>query len=143
MRRSCNGGITPSGCRAIQYDFMFQGVRYRPSLKRTPTEANLRRAREHLAAIKERIAAGTFQFAEEFPRYRHIDSVMSAPGQRTCSHAFDAFLKHCASLQQMGSMEAITVSGYKKILDGIWRPATGDRPSQLPACHPLRARQHR
>lgn len=67
MRRSRNGGITPRGCRAIQYDFMFEGVRYRPSPRRTPTEANLRRAREHLAAIKERIAAGSFQFAEEFP----------------------------------------------------------------------------
>lgn len=54
MRRSRNSGITPRGCHSIQYDFMFQGVRYRPSLKRTPTEANLRRAREHLAAIKER-----------------------------------------------------------------------------------------
>jgi hypothetical protein len=34
--------------------------------------ANLRGAREHLAAIKEHIAAGTFQFAEEFPSYRHL-----------------------------------------------------------------------
>ena len=59
MRRCCNGGITSRGRRAIQYDFMFQGVRYRPSLRQTPTEANLRRAREHLAAIKERIAAGS------------------------------------------------------------------------------------
>ena len=127
MRRSCNGGISPRGHRAIQYDFMLQGVRYRPSLRRTPTEANLRRAREHLAAIKERIAAGTFQFAEEFPRYRHIDMVMSALGQRACSHVFDAFLNHCASLQQKGGMEAITVAGYKKILDGVWRPKIGHR----------------
>ncbi|HEY0683003.1 MAG TPA: DUF3596 domain-containing protein [Steroidobacter sp.] len=127
MRRSCNGGITPRGCRAIQYDFMFQGVRYRPSLRRTPTEANLRRAREHLAAIKERIAAGTFQFAEEFPRYRHVDAVMSAPSQRTCGYVFDAFLNHCASLQLKGAMEEITVAGYKKILDGIWRPKIGHR----------------
>jgi hypothetical protein len=46
MRTSCNGGITPRGRHTIQYDFMFEGVRYRPSLKRAPTEANLRRARE-------------------------------------------------------------------------------------------------
>lgn len=64
---------------------------------------------------------------EEFPRYRHIDSVMSAPGQRTCGYVFDAFLSHCASLQQKGGMEANTVSGYKKILDGIWRPTIGHR----------------
>ncbi len=127
MRASGNGGIRPRGSHSIQYDFMFQGVRYRPSLKRTPTETNLRRAREHLATIKERIAAGTFQFAEEFPGYRHIDSVMSAPSQRTCGHVFDAFLNHCASLQQKGGMEAISVAGYKKILDGVWRPTIGHR----------------
>lgn len=127
MRRSCNGGITPRGRHAIQYDFVFQGVRYRPSLKRPPTEANLRRAREHLAAIKERVAARTFQFAEEFPAYRNLDDVKGAPGQRTCSLVFDAFLNHCASLQQKGGMEVITVAGYRKILDGVWRPAIGHR----------------
>jgi integrase len=99
MRKSRNDGITPRGSQSIQYDFIFRGIRYRPSLKRTPTEANLRRAREHLTVIKERIAAGSFQFAEEFPAYRHLDGVMSAPGQRTCGHVFDAFLNHCASLQ--------------------------------------------
>lgn len=52
---------------------------------------------------------------------------MSVPGQRTCSHVFDAFLNHCASLQQKDGMEAITVAGYKKILDGIWRPTLGHR----------------
>src|SRR5687767_3915460 len=77
MRKSRNDGITPRGSQSIQYDFIFRGIRYRPSLKRTPTEANLRRAREHLAVIKERNAAGSFQFAEEFPAYRHLDGVMS------------------------------------------------------------------
>ena len=127
MRRSSNAGITPRGPHAIQYDFMFEGLRYRPSLRRTTTESNLRRAREHLAAIKERIAAGSFHFDEEFPNYRRLAAVMSVPGQRTCGHVFDEFLNHCASLQQKGGMEAITVAGYKKILDGIWRPAVGHR----------------
>lgn len=58
---------------------------------------------------------------------RSIDGVMSAPGQRTCGHVFDAFLDHCGSLQQKAGMEAITVAGYKKILDGIWRPTIGCR----------------
>lgn len=70
MRKHCNGGITHRGSHSIQYDFMFHGIRYRPSLKRTSTEANLRRAREHLVAIKERVAAGSFQFDEEFPALR-------------------------------------------------------------------------
>jgi integrase len=127
MRGTCSGGITPRACAAIQYDFIFEGVRYRPSLRRIPTEVNLRRAREHLAAIKERIAAGTFQFVEEFPDYRRIDAVMSTPSQRMCGHVFDAFMNHCASLQRMGGMEAITVAGYRKIIDGIWRPTIGHR----------------
>jgi hypothetical protein len=42
--------------------------------------------------------------------HRHTDAVRSAPSQRTCGHVFDAFLNHCASLQQMGGMEAITVA---------------------------------
>lgn len=127
MRRACNGGITPKGSRSIQHDLMFQGVRYRPSLRRTPTEANLRRARAHLGVIKERIAAGIFQFAEEFPACRNTDDVRSAPGQRTCSHVFDAFLDHCVSIQQKGGMEAVTIACYEKFLNGVWRLAIGQR----------------
>jgi hypothetical protein len=53
-------------------------VRYRPTLKRNPTEANLKRARKQLDEIKQRIAAGTFAFAEEFPDYRFIKSFARA-----------------------------------------------------------------
>jgi len=52
--------------------FMLEGVRYRPTHKQNPTEANLRRAREHLKAIKERIRLGTFSFVEEFPDFRDL-----------------------------------------------------------------------
>jgi hypothetical protein len=47
-RPSTTGGVTARGSNGIQHDFMLQGVRYRPTLKQTPSEANLRRAREHL-----------------------------------------------------------------------------------------------
>jgi Arm DNA-binding domain len=40
-----------------------------------PTEANLRRAREQLKAIKERIRPGTFSFIEEFPDFRDLHEV--------------------------------------------------------------------
>ena len=60
------------GSDRIQFDFAFDGVRYRPTLKRSPSEANLKRARKQLEAIKQRIATGTFVFAEEFPSYRFI-----------------------------------------------------------------------
>jgi integrase len=69
-RKSLTGGVKPKGSNRIQFDFEFEGVRYRPVLARTPTEANLRRARAQLEDIKRRIAAGTFCFAEEFPDFR-------------------------------------------------------------------------
>jgi integrase len=47
--------------------------------------------------------------------------------ERTCGHVFDAFLDHCASVRQKGGIEAITIASYKKILDGVWRPAIGQR----------------
>jgi hypothetical protein len=54
-RRAITGGVMAKGRGRIQYDFRLNGVRYRPTLKAIPTEANLRRTREHLKAIKERI----------------------------------------------------------------------------------------
>jgi hypothetical protein len=77
-RKSMTGGVTIKGRNRIQLDFKFDGVRYRPTLLKTPTEANLRRAREHLVAIKQRIAAGMFQFEEEFPDFRHLRKVVGA-----------------------------------------------------------------
>lgn len=80
-RGSCHGQeiherrCCAAGRHRIQFTFKFEGVRYRPTLLITPTEANLRRAREQLAGIKARIAAGTFSFAEEFPDYVHLKTV--------------------------------------------------------------------
>ena len=59
-RRAMTGGVIAKGHGRIHYDFRLNGVRYRPTLKTIPTEANLRRAREYLKAIKERIRLGTF-----------------------------------------------------------------------------------
>jgi hypothetical protein len=55
--------VSARGTNGIQYDFMLEGMRHRPTLKQIPTEANLRRAREHLKEIKERIRLGTSCFA--------------------------------------------------------------------------------
>ena len=72
---SLHGGVTALGGDRIQFDFEFDGVRYRPTLKRSPTDANLKRARKQLQEIKQRIAAGTFIFPEEFPDYRFVRQV--------------------------------------------------------------------
>jgi integrase len=64
-RKSIHSGVCALGGDRIQFDFEFDGVRYRPTLKRSPTEANLKRARKQLQEIRERVEGGTFVFAEE------------------------------------------------------------------------------
>lgn len=61
------GGVVAAPRGTIQFDFVLDGIRYRPSIKRPPSEANLRRARERLAVIKRQIQSSIFSFADEFP----------------------------------------------------------------------------
>src|SRR5476651_2147709 len=91
-RKSIHGGVIGLGSDRIQFDFEFDGVRYRPTLKRSPTEVNLKRARRQLQEIKQRIAAGVFVFAEEFPDYRFIGNMERSQKRRTCNQVFDEFL---------------------------------------------------
>jgi hypothetical protein len=76
------GGVTAKGQERIQFDFILDGVRYRPSIKRRPTDANLQRALEQLQIIRERIRAGTFRFESEFPSFRDLDAIVSCYMQR-------------------------------------------------------------
>ena len=45
--------------------------------------------------IKQRIATGTFVFAEEFPDYRFVKNVAAPEKRRTCDEVFDEFLLGC------------------------------------------------
>lgn len=127
-KRSQTGGITAVGTRRIRFDFIFEGQRYRPSVLRAPPDLNLRRAREQLAAIKERIATGTFSFTDEFPNFRDLKSVPNSGSRRTCGHVFDAFLTHCESRMTKDDMAPITVSSYRRVLNTFWRPKIGAMP---------------
>ena len=124
-RRSLTGGVRRAGSDRVQLTFKVEGVRYRPTLPWVPTEAGLRRARQHLMCIKARIAAGTFSFAEEFPDYRHLKNVPRAGSPRTCDEVFDEYLAHCAARVARLDMAPVTLSSYRKILDSIWRPELG------------------
>ena len=87
-RRSISGRVRAKGRDRIQFDFEFEGVRYRPTLARIPTEANLRRARKQLEDIKTRIAHGTFNFSEEFPDFRDLKEVRGPQAvRRTCNQS--------------------------------------------------------
>jgi integrase len=123
-RKSKTGGAM-AGRERIQFDFKFGGVRYRPTLLRTPTETNLRRAREYLVGIKERIATDTFSFAEEYPDFLHLNKVPDEGCPRTCTHVFDVFLAHCESRVAKNDMATVTLASYRKILNSIWRPQIG------------------
>ena len=112
-RKSINRGVSPLGTNRIQFDFEFEGVRYRPTLERAPTEANLRRARLQLQGIKERIARGAFSFAEEFPDYRFRKHIGSVTAARTCNDVFDEFLLHVESRVAKHDLAFATADGYR------------------------------
>jgi len=124
-RCSLTGGVRRAGSDRVQFTINVEGVRYRPTLRWAPTAAGLRRARQHLIGINTRIAAGTFSFAEEFPEYRHLKRVPRAGSPRTCGHVFDEYLAHCSARVARLDMAPVTLSSYRKILDGIWRPEIG------------------
>jgi integrase len=107
---------------------MFEGRRYRPSVLRSPTDINMRRAREQLVGIKERIAAGVFSFDDEFPDFRDLSTVPGSRSPRTCGRVFDAFLAHCESRMVKDDMAPITVSSYRRVLNAFWRPKIGEIP---------------
>ena len=120
------GGVSALGTKRVQFDFEYEGVRYRPTLKRAPTEANLRRARLQLDGIKERIANGTFSFSEEFPKYRFMKQVAGVSSQRTCNEVFNEFMAHCESRMTKNDLAFATYDSYRKILDATWRPKIGE-----------------
>jgi integrase len=124
-RRSVTAGVCAKGADRIEFTFKFEGVRYRPTIKRIPNEANLRRARKQLEEIKARIANGTFSFAEEFPDYRYMKELGDVRGARMWSEIFDEFMAHCESRMARNDLAFATFDSYRKILDGVWRPKIG------------------
>jgi len=126
-RRSITGGVVPANGR-IQFDFAIEGSRYRPTLRWEPSEANLRRAREHLRRIKARIAAGTFNFAEEFPDFRGLQKLPLSLRAPSCSEVFDAFLQHEETRVAKGDLATSTLASHRQCLDHVWRPAIGRLP---------------
>lgn len=126
-RKSISGGVWALGSDRIQFDFEFDGVRYRPTMKRSPTAANLKRARKQLMEIRQRIAAGIFVFAEKFPDYRFIKNMAVPQKRRTCNQVFDDFLMACDSRVAKKDLAFVTAQGFRKLLAQIWRPEIESR----------------
>ena len=127
-RKSITGGVMPAGLDRIRFDFTVDGHRFRPTLSWIPNETNLQRARTHLARIKAQIAAGTFCFSDEFPRYRGLQKFPPTLQHRTCGQMFDDFLRHEEARLARGDLAAATVASHRKILDHVWRPHLGNLP---------------
>jgi integrase len=127
-RKSITGGVIPAGPHRIQFDFRIEGQRFRPTLPWVPHESNLRRARAYVARIKAQIAAGTFSFADEFPRFKGLSKLPPPLRARTCGEVFDAFLSHEEARLARGDLAAVTVSRHRRILDHVWRPHLGALP---------------
>lgn len=125
-RKSLTVGVRAKGPDRIQFDFEYQGRRYRPTLKRIPSEANLRRAHVQLKEIKRRIALGTFVFAEEFPEFRDLHASAPVEAPRTCNQVFDEFMAHNEARMAKKDLAFATVESYREILESTWRPATGE-----------------
>ena len=125
-RKSVTSGVRARGKNRIEFDFEFEGTRYRPTVRRTPSEGNLRRALQQLEGIRERIANGTFSFADEFPDFRYLGKVDAAARARTCNDVFNDFLTHCESRMAKNDLAFVTMDGYRKILSQVWRPEIGE-----------------
>src|SRR5687768_7394305 len=127
-KRAELSGVRAKGKDRIEFEFKFEGVRYRPTLQRAPSEANLRRAYKQLLDIKLRIKTGTFKFEEEFPDYRYKGALSTQSGeeareqQRTCNQVFDRFISHCELRVRKDDMAISTLRGYREILDRVFRP---------------------
>ena len=127
-RRSITGGVMPAGPSRVQFDFVIDRIRFRPTLPWPPTGSNLERARKHLARIKAQIEAGTFCFAEAFPEYRGLAKVPPTVRARCCDEVFDHFLRHEAARVARGDLAPVTLTSHRQILDHVWRPQLGRLP---------------
>lgn len=123
-RKSKTGGVAPKGDR-IQFTFVYRGERRRPTIDQAPTQTNLKHAKRRMEAILRAIKDGTFDFAAEFPDYKHLDQVAAAGAERTVSEACAAFI---ASLRARGELAFSTIESYRKILANRLEAEHGTKP---------------
>jgi len=130
-KKSELSGIRARGSNRIEFDFTFAGVRYRPTVKRIPNEANLRRAHQQLKYMKTRIERGEFDFADEFPDYRfrtalpNGNNVEPSIKPETCNEVVDKFIAYCELRVSKDDMAPLTLEDYEEVLDRLIRPQIG------------------
>jgi hypothetical protein len=78
--------------------------------------------------MKTGIAAGTFNFDEEFPDFRGLHKLPLPLRAQACSDVFDAFLCHEEMRVAKGDLAPATLASHRQSLDHVWRPAIGALP---------------
>ena len=130
-KKSELSGIRARGPNRIEFDFGFAGVRYRPTVKRIPNEANLRRAHQQLKHVKTRIEQGEFNFADEFPDYRFttasstVKTAEASIKPETCNEVVDRFIAYCELRVSKDDMAPSTLETYEEVLHRVVRPEIG------------------
>jgi hypothetical protein len=62
------------------------------------------------------------------PEYQFLGRVIDPPQVRTCDQVFDQFIAHCESRFRRDDLAWATVSGYRRVLNTLWRPRIGALP---------------
>lgn len=123
-------GVEPRG-QSIRIGFSWAGERCRETLDLRPTPGNLKYATRLVATIKQRIEAGTFDYAEFFPESKRVQE---QPQAHTFGGLCDTWLK------TKGRLADKTLNQYRNAL-GVWKrllgestPIRGITHGQLAAC---------
>jgi len=120
-RRSTSGGVRAKNGR-IEYDFEYQGKRYRPTVDITPTETNLRNARIQRKRIVNDIRNGTFVFAQEFPGFKYLSGTPNNVERPRFETVADLYLDSIRS-----EVAYSTYESYRKIIESFWKPRLGKK----------------
>lgn len=108
-------GVEPRG-QSIRIGFSWEGERCRETLDLPPTPTNLKYARRLVATIRQRIDAGTFDYAEFFPESKRLRAGLQV-------HTFGALCE--TWLKTRGRLADKTLDQYRNAL-GVWRRLLGD-----------------
>lgn len=113
------GGFRPWGA-GIQFDFRWQGKRYRPTLELAPTPPNLKYAQRLLDEMLGRIASGSFSMRDYFPNYKHAE--VEADAKITFRQYADLYLA-----AKRGSLAPSAYRMYENRVNNLWCEKFGER----------------
>lgn len=111
-------GVTVVSDSSYEIAFTFKGKRCRERIRTKPTPANTRKLEQFRAAILHAIEKGEFNYAETFPRSKHVAQFAVMPGDvLTVEKYFDDWLT-----RKRAEVKASTYQGYRGIINNFVIP---------------------